>query len=847
ISISGFLILVGMDWSEPLSVGQRSSCSHSKTPPPGRVDTSRQLKELRTRLLAMDLDAFIITRDDEHQSEFPASRDRRIVFISGFSGSDGYVVVTREHGAALWTDGRYFIQADVQLSCDWLLMRTGQQGVPHLMEWIVDVLPEDAKIGADPKLTSNSLWNMWERMLGEPVTWYLIYEVATFTVAYFSNYQFKSLHMLMLLTNAVVHCHNEVETLAHVLGSCPHGEGLRNARHHQVRSIIATALKDANYNTFEEVHGLSITGSTWSIDIIAFKESTRSGFIIDPTVRFETNEEQPAEVDKEEKNIYNPTIPYYLQKYQLKELEVFGLLVGARENTDISLVEVFENPVDRIWNNSSSGRPSYSKYPAYVLSEKYTGRKWEDKVKDLRARLAVKGADAMVVTALDEVAWLLNIRGYDVPYNPMVHAYVVVTANSLHLYVNETKLSIEVKAHLKTGNCYYELCAQVHRYDALIGDLKTNQQKWKKVLLPSQCVYSPGGSRAVYSAIPPEKQLAMPSPIIFMKARKNRVEIEGMRRAHIRDAVAVCDFLAYLEESVSLGNQWNELNVSNELDQFRREQNLSRGPSFPTVAAFGANGAAPHYLPMESSNVLTIDGSSTLLMDSGGHYLDGTTDVTRTIHLGTPTDFERETYTRVLIGSIQLASLVFPYDTPMSSVDVLARGPLWEAGLNYLHGTGHGVGAFLSVHESPIIISYTFGNLTFQEGYFFSDEPGYYHEGHFGIRLENVLEVVRKQTKHHFSGQYYSFRPTTYVPYEPKLIDVKMLSPQHRQWLNDYNAKIRTMVGTELLRQRRMKGFYWMMNKTGYISEYKGSSTRKCTTISLLVAMQIAVFSSTRL
>ncbi|XP_069700563.1 xaa-Pro aminopeptidase 1-like isoform X2 [Periplaneta americana] len=678
----GFLILVGMDWSEPLSVGQRSSCSHSKTPPPGRVDTSRQLKELRTRLLAMDLDAFIITRDDEHQSEFPASRDRRIVFISGFSGSDGYVVVTREHGAALWTDGRYFIQADVQLSCDWLLMRTGQQGVPHLMEWIVDVLPEDAKIGADPKLTSNSLWNMWERML---------------------------------------------------------------------------------------------------------------------------------------------------------------------ENTDISLVEVFENPVDRIWNNSSSGRPSYSKYPAYVLSEKYTGRKWEDKVKDLRARLAVKGADAMVVTALDEVAWLLNIRGYDVPYNPMVHAFVVVTANSLHLYVNESKLSIEVKAHLKTGNCYYELCAQVHRYDALIGDLKTNQQKWKKVLLPSQCVYSPGGSRAVYSAIPPEKQLAMPSPIIFMKARKNRVEIEGMRRAHIRDAVAVCDFLAYLEESVSLGNQWNELNVSNELDQFRREQNLSRGPSFPTVAAFGANGAAPHYLPMESSNVLTIDGSSTLLMDSGGHYLDGTTDVTRTIHLGTPTDFERETYTRVLIGSIQLASLVFPYDTPMSSVDVLARGPLWEAGLNYLHGTGHGVGAFLSVHESPIIISYTFGNLTFQEGYFFSDEPGYYHEGHFGIRLENVLEVVRKQTKHHFSGQYYSFRPTTYVPYEPKLIDVKMLSPQHRQWLNDYNAKIRTMVGTELLRQRRMKGFYWMMNKTGYISDYKGSSTRKCTTISLLVAMQIAVFSSTRL
>ncbi|KDR14160.1 Xaa-Pro aminopeptidase 1 [Zootermopsis nevadensis] len=673
-------MLIYAGFSMSFGIGQRNSCSPSKAPPPGRVDTSRQLKELRTRLKAMALDAFIITRDDGHQSEFPAHRDRRYTYISGFSGSDGIAVVTREWGAALWTDGRYFLQADIQLSCDWLLMRIGQPGVPHLMDWLLDILPENSKIGADPKLVPNSIWNKWASKIGD---------------------------------------------------------------------------------------------------------------------------------------------------------------------SSISLVEVFENPVDRIWN-STTGRPPYPEYEAYVLAERFSGRKWEDKVKDLRAKLDAEGADAIVVTALDEVAWLLNIRGYDVPFNPMVHAYVTVTPDSVNLYVNESKLGLQVKAHLKSVNCYSEHCTQVYSYDALIGDLKTNQQKWKKVLLPSQCYNSPGASRAIYSAIPPGKQLVTSSPIIFMKARKNHIEIDGMRRAHIRDAVALCDFFAHFEESTAAGEQWDELQVAKELDQFRREQNLSKGPSFSTIAGFGPNGAYPHYLPSDSSNVLLIDGSSMLVLDSGGHYLDGTTDVTRTIHLGTPTDFEREAYTRVLMGSIQLASLVFPSDVPMNSIDVLARGPLWEVGLNYLHGTGHGVGAFLSVHEAPITISYTTGNLTFQEGYFFSDEPGYYHEGHFGVRLENVLEVVKKQTKHHFEGQYFSFLPVTYVPYEPKLINVKMLNPQHRQWLNDYNAKVRTLVGAELKRQHRMKGFYWMMDKTGYIPEHEPSSASGCIRVTalLLTAIQIVVLFS---
>ncbi|KAJ9600135.1 hypothetical protein L9F63_009545, partial [Diploptera punctata] len=528
----------------------------------------------------MNLDAFIITKDDRHQSEYTARHDRRYEYISGFTGSEATVVITNEE-AALWTDGRYFIQAERQLSCDWSLIRMGQPGEPSVTEWLVQALPSKTVVGADPNLVSNSQWNKWESKLKE---------------------------------------HN------------------------------------------------------------------------------------------------------------------------------ITLKEAFENPVDRIWN-STTGRPPYPEFQAYVLDLRYAGKKWKDKVNDLRKKLNSIGADAMIVTALDEIAWLLNIRGYDIPYNPLVLAYVIVSRDDINMYTNVTKLSTEVELHLKARNCFSDSCVRLNDYETLIPDLRTKVQKWKKVLLPAHCVMSPGASRAIYSAVPSRKRMPRQSPIIFMKARKNQVEADGMRKAHIRDAAALCDFLAHFEESIAAGKEWDEVNVSITLDQFRREQLLSKGPSFPTIAGFGPNGAAPHYIPTESQNVLKIYSNSTLVIDSGGQYLDGTTDVTRTIHLGTPTDFEREAYTRVLIGSINLASLVFPREVPMSSIDVLARTSLWQVGLTYLHGTGHGIGSFLVVHESPIRVIFTEGNLTFHEGYFFSDEPGYYQEGKFGIRLENIVEVIKAHPK----------------------------------------------------------------------------------------------------
>ncbi|XP_067011174.2 xaa-Pro aminopeptidase 1 [Anabrus simplex] len=632
----------------------------NKAPPPGMIDTKEQVRDLRY-VMSMDsyeqglpVDAYIVTSNDEHQSESVPERDRRCYFLTGFAGSNGLAVVTATR-AGVWTDGRYFLQADQQLDCQWELVHT------TVAEWLSEGLGYGARVGADPKLMSNFGW--------------------------------------------------------------------------------------------------------------------------------QTLEEQLASVN-------------------------------------MTLVEVKENLIDKIW---TKGRPAYPSYPAFVYNISYAGVSWQDKVQDVRTDLLTYGADAMIVTSLDEVAWLLNIRGRDVRHNPVVRAYVILSHSEIHLYVNETKVNAAIRAHLLIRNCISDKCVRVHPYEDALGDLRTFTQQWNKVLLPSRCVYDQGVSRAVYSAVqPPDKRLSRESPIVFQKARKNSVEIHGMRAAHIRDAVAMCDFLAYFEDKLSSGRQWTEMKVAQTIDQFRREQVLSYGTSFSTIVGYGPNGAQPHYRPTNQTDAV-IGNTTTLVVDSGGQYLDGTTDVTRTLHFGNPTDFEKEVYTRVLIGSIQLASLVFPAFLKTSAVDVLARGPLWMAGLDYEHGTGHGIGTFLGVHESPIGILYSEGNYSFEKGNFFSDEPGYYKEGQFGVRLENILEVEERSTKHSLGENYLGFRVVTLVPFEPKLINVAMLSHDHRKWLNDYNVQIRLKVGPELKAQRRMKGFHWMMSKTGYIPEHcvvRGAASR---------------------
>ncbi|XP_071455726.1 xaa-Pro aminopeptidase 1-like [Hetaerina americana] len=644
-----------------------------------RVETGQRLEDLRAQMMKVDavhgpaLQAFIVTSHDEHQSEYVAEHDRRREFITGFTGSNGVAVVTENH-AALWTDGRYYVQADRELGCEWILMRDGRPEVPTMSAWLQQTVGSGSRVGADARLVPHFNWVEWR----------------------------------------------------------------------------------------EELAGANIT-----------------------------------------------------------------------------LVAVSKNLVDLIW---TVGRSNYSAIPAYPQLLKYAGKEWPEKVEDMREKMMQLGADAMVVTALDDVAWLLNIRGRDIPFVPVVRAYVILTANAVHAYAPFGKLNktLSMMIHLRSKACYGRHCVRIHDYNQIWDDLRTFSQVWHKVILPSPYSYSAGASHAIYNAVPEGKHMPIPSIVMTAKAQKNAVEREGMRKAHIRDAVALCDFFAYLESQVASGTL-DEAAVADAADGFRMEQEESGGASFETIAGFGPNGAQPHYTPPRNRGTLSapgvwgkealvsgglkIDNSSTLVIDSGGQYYDGTTDVTRTLHFGTPTALQREAYTRVLSGHLNLAALVFPEaNTEVVDVDVVARAPLWSVGLDFRHGTGHGVGSFLSVHEAPISVSY-YGDATtkFKEGYFFSDEPGYYHEGEFGIRLENVLEVVKVETKYKFDGPYLGFSSVTLVPYEPKLIDLDLLSNEQRRMLNDYNARVRTEVGAELKRQKRMRGFYWMMSKTLHVPECKTS------------------------
>ncbi|XP_046392422.1 xaa-Pro aminopeptidase 1-like [Ischnura elegans] len=681
LTTTGFLLFLVGIWGgaapSALPTPDRLWCGPSSRPEVERVDTRERLRSLRAQLRNVEavrgsaIHAFIITSHDEHQSEYVAEHDRRREFITGFNGSYGTAVVTMDK-AALWTDGRYYVQADRELGCEWMLMREGRPEVPSIPQWLNETIGPGRKVGADARLVPHFTWTEWR----------------------------------------------------------------------------------------EELDGF-----------------------------------------------------------------------------DIRLIPVSENLVDLIW---TTGRPPYSAVHAYPYPTMYAGKKWEEKVKEMQEYLRKLGADAMVVTALDDVAWLLNVRARDIPFVPVVRSYVLLTALAVHIYAPQNRLNSTwmLRRHLHTESPVRTLQIRMFNYSDIFEDLRTLSQAWTNVILPARYSFSPGASEAIYSVVPPGKRMPMASPVMMAKAQKNEVEREGMRKAHIRDAAALCDFFAYLELKVHSGTL-DEAAVADDVDGYRMSQEHNQGASFETIVGYGPNGALPHYTPPRkrgtlaapgvgvvsgvplASGGLKIGNDSTLVIDSGGQYYEGTTDVTRTLHFGTPTPFQKEVYTRILSGHLTLSTLVFPEEgTEVADVDALARAPLWAVGLNYRHGTGHGVGSFLSVHEAPISLSYDdHVTMKFKEGYFFSNEPGYYHDAEFGIRLENVLEVVKAKTKYNFDGPYLALRPVTLVPYEPKLIDLDLLSNEHRRMLNDYNARVRTEVGAELKRQNKMEAFYWMMSKTQNIAE----------------------------
>ncbi|SPP87809.1 xaa-Pro aminopeptidase 2 [Drosophila guanche] len=499
-------------------------------------------------------------------------------------------------------------------------------------------------------------------------------------------------------------------------------------------------------------------------------------------------------------------VPHYLWAQWERELE----------DKFLKLVKVNNNLVDLIWG---AERPEQPKNQVIqVQAREFAGENWQDKIRELRRRLAHLGCDAMVVTSLTEIAYLLNIRGTDIPYTPVVKSYAIVSQDDIFFYVDHGKISLGIDLHLRT-DCYNEDCVKIKEYHQIWSDIRTYAQIWKRVLVSAPCVQDLGTSEAIYSSMPGQIVVEYISPIIFMRAQKNSDEQAGMRKAHIRDGAAICESMSNMEARFQT-EQWTEEKIKYEVELWRLSQKHAKGLSLRTVVAYGEHSALPYYI---SSNVTNIEVSdqSLLVIESGGQYLEGTTDVSRTFIFGEPTHDMKKAYTSVLAGILHLAQLKFPADLKPSEVDALVRSMVWKDMTDYPQATGHGIGAYGAVEEPPISVAYgKNSSFHFKQGYFFSSESGYYKRDDFGVRLKNVLEVVDTGHRHPSGAHFLAFQDVTLVPYEPKLIDSTLLSAVEKRLLNDYNAKIRDEIGNELKRLGNMRAFYWMMNKTRHIREY---------------------------
>ncbi len=460
---------------------------------------------------------------------------------------------------------------------------------------------------------------------------------------------------------------------------------------------------------------------------------------------------------------------------------------GGRE-----LQAVEENLIDAVW---SSKRPAAPNQPVIALDNIYAGKSVKTKLEELRKELEKKKSSGFVVSMLDEIAWLFNLRGNDIPYNPVFFSYATVTPTAATLYVDESKLDKAVRQHLEDNS------VSIQPYGSIFDDAQVLSRsivpqntedgkapKIKKFLISNRA------SWALKAALGGEKTVdEIRSPICDAKAVKNETELEGMRQCHIRDGAALIEYFAWLENDlVEKKAVIDEVQAADKLEKIRSKHKHFVGLSFDTISSTGANAAVIHYKP-EPGKCATIDPSKVYLCDSGAQFYDGTTDTTRTLHFGEPTEMEKRAYTLVLKGNIALDTAVFPKGTTGFALDTLARQFLWEEGLDYRHGTGHGVGSFLNVHEGPIGIGtrIQYSEVPLVVGNVISNEPGYYEDGNFGVRIENIILVKEVETSHKFGDKpYLGFEHVTMVPYCRKLIDESLLTRKERHWLNESHADI---------------------------------------------------------
>lgn len=566
-------------------------------------ETFPHLEALRDLMRSKHIDAVIIPGTDPHQSEYPSEHWKFRDYVSGFTGSNGTAVVTLDD-AGLWTDSRYFLQAAEQLEgSGFTLRKENIPGEPTVLEWLGEVLDEDAVVGVDGRLFS---------------------------------------------------------------------------------------LIEAN-----------------RIEMFC----AQNGFMFAPDFR----------------------------------------------------------AAEAIWTD----RPARPMNPAFVHDEALAGEDVDSKISRVVDALDAADADGLLITALDEIAWLLNLRGSDVDYTPVVIAFAYVSEDERVLFIDSEKVTSEVKDHLK-------------KYGVKIKDYDDIEKFLGKISSTATVMVDPNRvSDALGQAMICNKTY-MASPVIALKGVKNECQIAGFRQAMLYDGAAMVRMMMWLEQNVA--NGITEMDVDRRLQQERAAYASNRGDSFHMIAGYKDHGAIVHYEATDES-AYTLAPEGLLLIDTGGQYLEGTTDITRTISLGNPTAAEKHGYTLILKGHLALSRAVFPKGTMGVQLDVLARGPLWNEGMTYLHGTGHGVGHFLGCHEGPQSIRMEANPTPLELGMVTSNEPGIYKTGEYGIRTENLLLCVPACSNEEW-GEFYKFESLTLFPYDTTLMDMDMLSREEVKQINDYHAMV---------------------------------------------------------
>ena len=449
--------------------------------------------------------------------------------------------------------------------------------------------------------------------------------------------------------------------------------------------------------------------------------------------------------------------------------EVQQLIEELRQNGGLTLRTNLD-PLQTIWD----GHPPIPRNKVNIHPMQYAGETTRSKLTRIREALRSQHADGMLVTALDDIAWTLNLRGSDVHCNPVFVAYLLISTQRATLYIYKDKLTSDVIAYLNGEGI------AIDDYDNIRKGL-ADYFEYNILVDPASTCHT------LWQAASQHRVVALPSPIPAMKAVKNEAERLGFKQAMLRDGIAMTKMLAWLQPAVQAGGQ-SEMSVTRHLEQLRSEQPHYHGPSFDTITAYREHGAIVHYEPTDTTDVPLLP-ESLLLIDSGGQYDDGTTDITRTIALGPLTDEERTVYTLVLKGHIQLQLLHFPEGATGTQLDAIARRDLWAHGYNYLHGTGHGVGSFLNVHEGPHQIRMEWKPTPMMPYMTVTDEPGIYLEGRFGVRIENTLITMPDRETE--CGRFLRFETLTLCPIDTTPIIIEMLTDEEKQWLNTYHEVVR--------------------------------------------------------